>query len=72
MNGRGMVELAIASVGFSVGILDVKLFSIAVAIGFLTTILTPIIPKPFVEKQKLEQIKDHNNEIQLMPEKNST
>lgn len=50
MNGRGMVELAIASIGFSVGILDVQLFSIAVAIGFVTTILTPIIVKPFVQK----------------------
>ncbi|MGI0077845.1 MAG: cation:proton antiporter, partial [Nitrosopumilaceae archaeon] len=69
MNGRGMVELAIASVGFSVGILDVKLFSIAVAIGFLTTILTPIIAKPFVEKQKLEQIQDHTSEIQVINEK---
>lgn len=50
MNCRGMVELAIASIGFSVGILDVRLFSIAVAIGFVTTILTPIIAKPFVQK----------------------
>jgi Kef-type K+ transport system membrane component KefB len=69
MNGRGMVELAIASIGFSAGILDVKLFSIAVAIGFLTTILTPIIAKPFVEKHKLGQIQDHKNEIQLINEK---
>ncbi|MBM3904985.1 MAG: cation:proton antiporter [Thaumarchaeota archaeon] len=52
MNGRGMVELAIASIGYSVGILDVRLFSIAVAIGFVTTILTPIIAKPFVERLK--------------------
>jgi Kef-type K+ transport system membrane component KefB len=68
MNGRGMVELAIASVGFSVGILDVKLFSIAVAIGFLTTILTPIIAKPFVEKHKLGQAQDHTSEIQIINE----
>jgi Kef-type K+ transport system membrane component KefB len=68
MNGRGMVELAIASVGFSVGILDVKLFSIAVAIGFLTTILTPIISKPFVEKHKLGQAQDHTSEIQIINE----
>lgn len=52
MNGRGMVELAIASIGYSVGILDVRLFSIAVAIGFVTTILTPVIAKPFVERLK--------------------
>src|ERR1044072_5847609 len=29
MNGRGMVELVIASIGFSSGIIDLKLFSIA-------------------------------------------
>ncbi len=52
MNGRGMVELAIASIGFTAGILDIKLFSVAIAIGFLTTILTPLITKPFVEKLK--------------------
>ena len=68
MNGRGMVELAIASIGYSVGILDVKLFSIAVAIGFLTTILTPIIAKPFVEKHKLGQAQDHTGEIQIINE----
>ena len=52
MNGRGMVELAIASIGFSAGILDIRLFSIAIAIGFVTTILTPIMAKPFAEKLK--------------------
>ena len=68
MNGRGMVELAIASIGFSVGILDESLFSIAIAIGFLTTILTPIIAKPFVEKLKQRQIEDQNNEIKSINE----
>lgn len=54
MNGRGMVELAIASIGYSVGILDIRLFSIAVAIGFITTILTPLIARPFVGRAKQE------------------
>jgi Kef-type K+ transport system membrane component KefB len=69
MNGRGMVELAIASIGFSIGILDAKLFSIAVAIGFCTTILTPIIIKPFVEKLKLAQIQEQNKEPKLLNKK---
>jgi Kef-type K+ transport system membrane component KefB len=54
MNGRGMVELAIASIGYSIGILDITLFSIAVAIGFVTTILTPLIARPFVGRTKQE------------------
>ena len=52
MNGRGMVELVIASIGFAAGILDVTLFSIAVAIGVVTTIIAPITSRPFVSRAK--------------------
>jgi Kef-type K+ transport system membrane component KefB len=52
MNGRGMVELVIASIGFATGILDLTLFSIAVAIGFITSILAPITARPFISKAK--------------------
>jgi len=48
MNGRGMVEMAIASVGYSMGIIDSSLFSVVIGIGFITTIITPIIAKPFI------------------------
>jgi Kef-type K+ transport system membrane component KefB len=50
MNGRGMVELVIASIGFATGIIDLKLFSIAVAIGFITTIMAPIMSRPYIDK----------------------
>ncbi len=69
MNGRGMVELAIASIGFSIGILDVRLFSIAIGIGFFTTILTPILAKPFIEKQKQRQIPEQDNQIAPLAKK---
>lgn len=52
MNGRGMVELVIASIGFTAGIIDLTLFSIAVAIGFVTSILAPITSRPFVSAAK--------------------
>jgi Kef-type K+ transport system membrane component KefB len=52
MNGRGMVELVIASIGFAAGIIDVTLFSIAVAIGLVTSILAPITSRPFVSSAK--------------------
>ena len=52
MNGRGMVELVIAAIGFAAGILDLTLFSIAVAIGLVTSILAPITSRPFVSKAK--------------------
>ena len=54
MNGRGMVELVIAAIGFSAGILDLKLFSIAVAIGVITTIMAPVLARPFIEKSKFK------------------
>ena len=52
MNGRGMVELVIATIGFAAGILDLTLFSIAVAIGFVTSLLAPLTSRPFVSSAK--------------------
>lgn len=52
MNGRGMVELVIASIGFSSGIIDSTIFSITVTIGWATTILAPILSRPYVMKIK--------------------
>ncbi|MGI0037867.1 MAG: cation:proton antiporter, partial [Nitrososphaera sp.] len=52
MNGRGMVELVIASIGFAAGIIDITLFSVAVAIGLVTSILAPITSRPFVSSAK--------------------
>ncbi|MEO9363772.1 MAG: cation:proton antiporter [Nitrososphaera sp.] len=52
MNGRGMVELVIALIGFAAGIIDITLFSVAIAIGFATTIMAPITAKPFVARAK--------------------
>ena len=53
MNGRGLVELVIASIGFAAGIIDITLFTVAVTIGFITTIMAPLTAKPFVGKAKV-------------------
>ncbi|HEY8109798.1 MAG TPA: cation:proton antiporter [Candidatus Nitrosotenuis sp.] len=50
LNGRGTVGLAITSLAFSIGILNITLFSVSVAICFITTILTPIIARPLLHK----------------------
>ena len=42
MNGRGAVELIIASVGLEMGIIDDSLFSILVIIAFFTTVMPPL------------------------------
>jgi len=52
MNGRGMVELVIASIGFAAGVIDLTLFSIAVAIGLVTSIIAPITSRPLVSSAK--------------------
>ena len=45
MNSRGMVELVIAVIGLEAGLIDNAMFSIVVAIGFITTMLAPIMSR---------------------------
>ncbi len=42
MNGRGAVELIIASIGLEAGLINDTIFSILVAIAFFTTLFSPI------------------------------
>lgn len=50
LNGRGTVGLAITAVALSSGILDIRLYSVAVSICFITTMLTPVLAKPFLRR----------------------
>jgi Kef-type K+ transport system membrane component KefB len=50
LNGRGTVGLAITALAFSMGILDITLYSVAVSICFITTMLTPVLAKPFIHR----------------------
>lgn len=45
MNGRGTVEIIIASIGLSAGIIDQQLFSVLVFIAIFTTALVPVTVK---------------------------
>jgi Kef-type K+ transport system membrane component KefB len=54
INGRGMVEIAIAAMGYSMGIINITIFTIVIAIGFLTTIMAPLLARPFVYKYKMQ------------------
>ena len=60
LNGRGTVGLAITAVALSSGILDIRLYSVAVSICFITTMLTPVLAKPFL--RRVQVIKDGVNE----------
>lgn len=50
LNGRGTVGLTITAVAYTLGILDIVLFSVCVAICVITTIITPVIAKPLLQK----------------------
>ena len=50
LNGRGTVGLAITATAYAIGILNVALFSVCVAICVITTMITPLIAKPFLQK----------------------
>lgn len=52
MNGRGAVELVIASIGLKYGIIDDAIFSILVVVAFVTTILPPIALNYYLKKAK--------------------
>jgi len=50
LNGRGTVGLTITAVAYAIGILDIVLFSVCVAICVITTMITPVIAKPLLQK----------------------
>lgn len=45
MNGRGAVELIVAGVGFSIGVMGSNVFSALIFMALFTTLVTPIILK---------------------------
>jgi len=50
MNGRGAVELIVASIGLQVGLITDEIFSILVLIAFVTTSMPPISMKFYLDK----------------------
>jgi Kef-type K+ transport system membrane component KefB len=47
LNGRGIMEIVIASIGFQKGLIGQGLFSTLVIMGAVTTLITPILYKKF-------------------------
>ena len=58
MNSRGMVELVIAVIGLEFGLVDNTMFSIIVAIGFITTLLAPIMSRISLRHLKKQMPKE--------------
>jgi Kef-type K+ transport system membrane component KefB len=58
MNGRGAVELIIASIGLQMEIIDNMYFSILVVIAFLTTFMPPVFLNFMIKKVDLVQNED--------------
>ncbi len=55
MNNRGAAELVIATIGLQMGIIDQKVFSILVAMAFITTIFSILATSPLAKKLKESQ-----------------
>jgi len=55
MNNRGAAELVIATIGLQMGIIDQKVFSILVAMAFITTIFSILATSPLAKKLKETQ-----------------
>jgi Kef-type K+ transport system membrane component KefB len=51
LNSRGFVELVIATIAYQAGLIDTALFSIVVAIGVITTTISPITARMTISKQ---------------------
>lgn len=50
MNGRGAVDLILASIGYNLGVIDETVFSVIVLMAFLTTLFSVLGMKPVVKR----------------------
>ena len=50
MNSRGFVELVIATTAYQLGLIDQGIFSVVVGVGILTTIISPITTRRFMQR----------------------
>jgi len=53
MNGRGIMELVVASIGYTNGLIDVSIFSTLVLMAIVTTMITPILLKQAFAKTSI-------------------
>jgi len=58
VNNRGMIELVIAAIGLELGIIDITLFGIIVAIGLITTIMSPIMARVHLSRSNTYKSKE--------------
>jgi len=58
VNNRGMIELVIAAIGLELGIIDITLFAIIVTIGFITTIMSPVMARVSLSRSNTYKSKE--------------
>lgn len=54
VNSRGMVELVIATIGLELRIIDNTLFTVIVAIGFITTVMAPVTARIALRRSNIK------------------
>ena len=58
LNGRGAMELVVASIALERGFIDAQLFSVLALMGVVTTLLTPLSFNALVNQQQRERYRD--------------
>ena len=58
VNNRGMIELVIAAIGLELGIIDITLFGIIIAIGLITTIMSPVMARVHLSRSNTYKSKE--------------
>ncbi|MEM2901028.1 MAG: cation:proton antiporter [Thermoplasmata archaeon] len=53
MNGRGIMELVVASIGLTNGLIDISIFSTLVLMAIVTTMMTPVLLKQAFAKTSI-------------------
>jgi Kef-type K+ transport system membrane component KefB len=65
LNGRGIMELVVARIGLSSGLIGSGLFSVLVLMGMVTTIVTPTLLKRAFEAADREEQRSPRAEVPL-------
>jgi Kef-type K+ transport system membrane component KefB len=66
LNGRGIMELVVARIGLSSGLIGSGLFSVLVLMGMVTTIVTPALLKRAFEAADREQARQQSDTTEAL------
>jgi Kef-type K+ transport system membrane component KefB len=60
MNARGVMEMVVASIAYRAGLVDQALFSALLAVGIVTTVITPLLLKQWHVRESTSEKNRHS------------